>query len=179
MRARGWNAAILISSGLGLVMTACGGGGSGTTPPPPPPTTYVLTVDSASPASGVVITVTSGNTALSSQGTTSFTLSFNSGTAVTLTAPATAGGNNFSKWTGCTSTSTVTCNVTMSANTTVTATYVVPTVVVTPNPGTATIGAQVQFSATVNGAASSAVTWSVAGAPSTSLSAGTNTPNRH
>jgi hypothetical protein len=173
MRARGWNAAILISSGLGLVMTACGGGGSGTTTPPPPPTTYVLTVDSASPASGVVITVTSGNTALSSQGTTSFTLSFNSGTAVTLTAPATAGGNNFSKWTGCTSTSTVTCNVTMSANTTVTATYVVPTVVVTPNPGTATIGAQVQFSATVNGAASSAVTWSVAAPTSSSLSAGT------
>ena len=52
MRARGWNAAVLIASGLGLLMTGCGGGGTTT---PPPPTTYVLTVDTASPASGVVI----------------------------------------------------------------------------------------------------------------------------
>ena len=173
MRVRGWNEAVLIAGGLGLglLMTACGGGGSGTTTPPPPPN-YVLTVDSAIPASGVVMTITSSNTALSSQGTTSFSLTYSSGTAVILKAPATAGGNNFSKWTGCTSTSTVTCNVTMSANT-VTATYVAPTVVVTPNPGTATIEPGVQFSATVNGAASTAVSWSVAAPSGSSFSAGT------
>jgi hypothetical protein len=248
MTNKGWNAAILMASGLSVLLTACGSG-SGTTTPPPP-TTYALTVNSASPASGVVITVTSGNTALSSQGTTSFTLTYNAGTAVTLTAPATASGNvfsawtgctttstvtcnvtisanttvtasyaaptpytltvdsaspssgvavtvtpadnnaasngttsftrtynsgtavtltapttaagnNFSAWTGCTTTSTVTCNVTIGANTTVTATYVVPAVAVTPNPATVTIGIPLQFSAAVNGTASTAVTWTV------------------
>jgi len=248
MTNKGWNAAILMASGLSVLLTACGSG-SGTTTPPPP-TTYALTVNSASPASGVVITVTSGNTALSSQGTTSFTLTYNAGTAVTLTAPATASGNvfsawtgctttstvtcnvtisanttvtasyaaptpytltvdsaspssgvavtvtpadnnaasngttsftrtynsgtavtltapttvagnNFSAWTGCTTTSTVTCNVTISGNTTVTATYVVPAVAVTPNPATVTIGIPMQFSAAVNGTASTAVTWTV------------------
>jgi hypothetical protein len=248
MTNKGWNAAILMASGLSVLLTACGSG-SGTTTPPPP-TTYALTVNSASPASGVVITVTSGNTALSSQGTTSFTLTYNAGTAVTLTAPATASGNvfsawtgctttstvtcnvtinanttvtasyaaptpytltvdsaspssgvavtvtpadnnaasngttsftrtynsgtavtltapttaagnNFSAWTGCTTASTVTCNVTIGANTTVTATYVVPAVAVTPNPATVTIGIPMQFSAAVNGTASTAVTWTV------------------
>jgi len=159
MTNKGWNAAILMASGLSVLLTACGSG-SGTTTPPPP-TTYALTVNSASPASGVVITVTSGNTALSSQGTTSFTLTYNAGTAVTLTAPATASGNVFSAWTGCTTTSTVTCNVTISGNTTVTATYVVPAVAVTPNPATVTIGIPMQFSAAVNGTASTAVTWTV------------------
>ena len=172
MRERGWNAAVLIASGLGLLMTGCGGGGT-TTPPPPPPTTYVLTVDTAGPASGVAITVAPADNSGNGNGTSSFTRTYNSGTAVVLTAPATAGGNNFSKWTGCTTTSTVTCNVTMNAATTVTATYVAPTVVVTPNPAPATIGAQVQFSATVNGAASTAVTWSVAAPSGSSLSPGT------
>jgi hypothetical protein len=45
---------------------------------------------------------------------------------VTLTAPSTAGGNNFSSWTGCDSATATTCNVTMSANKTVTAAYVAP-----------------------------------------------------
>ena len=100
MGARGWNTAILIASGLGLLMTACGGGGSGTTtpPPPPPPTTYVLTVDTASPATGVAITVTPADTTGSGNGNSSFTRTYDSGAAVKLTAPATAGGNNFSKW---------------------------------------------------------------------------------
>jgi len=38
---------------------------------------------------------------------TSFTRTYNSGTSVTLTAPATAGVNSFSSWTGCTSSNTV------------------------------------------------------------------------
>jgi Glycoside hydrolase family 44 len=260
MRNKGWNAAILMASGLSVLLTACGSG-SGTTTPPPP-TTYVLTVHSTSPASGVVIAVSPADNGLSSQGTTSFTLTYNSGaaivltapataganvftswtgctttsgdncsvtisanttvtanytaptpytltvnsaspssgvaitvtpadnnaasngttsftrtynsgTAVTLTAPTTAGGNNFSAWTGCTTISTVTCNVTISANTTVTATYVVPAVAVTPNPATVTIGIPMQFSAAVNGTASTAVTWAVAAPAGSTLSAGT------
>jgi len=47
---------------------------------------------------------------------------FASGTAVTLTAAASA-GSTFAGWTGCTSSSGTTCNVTMSANRTVTATF--------------------------------------------------------
>ena len=97
-----------------------------------------------------------------------------------LTAPATVGSNKFSSWSGCTSVSTVNCTVTLSANMTVTANYTVPTitsVTVTPNPATATIGAQAQFTATVagNGSFSNTVTWSVLGPTGSSLSAGTIT----
>jgi hypothetical protein len=261
MKKSGWNAVVLMASGLSVFLTACSSGGGGSTTPPPP-TTYVLTVNSASPATGVDITVTpadknslengttsftrtynsgtavtltapttaggnnfsawtgctsastvtcnvtiGANTTVTAtysaptpytitinsatpnsgvaitvtptdnnnagNGTTSFTRTYNSGTAVTLTAPTTAGGNNFSAWTGCTSASTVTCNVTIGANTTVTATYSVPTVTVTPNPATATIGAQVQFAAVINGTASTAVTWTVAAPSGSSLSPGT------
>jgi hypothetical protein len=82
---------------------------------------YTLTVNSSGSAS-VVISSSSGH-----GGTTNYTkASLASGTSVVLTAPATAGGNNFSSWTGCTSSSGTTCNVTMSANTTVTANYTAP-----------------------------------------------------
>jgi hypothetical protein len=99
---------------------------------------YVLTVNSTNPASGVTITVGNALNNLVSQGTTSFTESYPSGWMAILTAPATANGNSFSSWSGCTSASTVTCNVTMNANTTVTANYVTaplttPTVTVTPS----------------------------------------------
>jgi hypothetical protein len=103
----------------------------------PPPVTYVLTVDSTNPASGVAITVSPADNNSNANGTTSFTRTYNSGTTVTLTAPATSGSNTFSSWTGCTSASTVTCTELMSANATVTANYaapalIVPTVTVTP-----------------------------------------------
>ncbi|MGA3344654.1 MAG: hypothetical protein ABSC76_07220, partial [Terracidiphilus sp.] len=106
-------------------MTACGGGSGGTTKTPPP-TTYTLTVDSTNPGSGATITVSPADVNSAANGTTSFTRTYDSGASVTLTAPATAGGNNFTSWTGCTSASTVTCTVAMSANTTVTANYAAP-----------------------------------------------------
>jgi hypothetical protein len=102
------------------------GGSSSTPPPPPPPTTYVLTVDSTNPASGVAITVSPADNNSAANGTTTFTRTYNTGTSVTLTAPATSGSNTFSSWTGCTSASTVTCTVSMTANTTVTANYATP-----------------------------------------------------
>jgi hypothetical protein len=120
----------------------------------------------------VAITVAPADNSGASNGNTSFTRTYDSGTAVTLTAPATSGGNNFTSWTGCTTASTVTCKVTLVANTTVTANFTVP-VAITPNPATATIGGTVQFSATVNGAASSAVTWTVAAPQGSSMSPGT------
>ncbi len=164
-------AVIWIGSGLALQMTACGsGGGSVTTPPV---TTYTLTVNSAKPASGVAIVVSPADNNSTGNGTTSFTRVYNAGTSVTLIAPATASSNAFGSWSGCTTASTVTCSVTMTANFTATANFAAPVVTVTPNPATATIGGTVQFSAAINGTTSSAVTWSVAAPPGSSLSPGT------
>jgi hypothetical protein len=142
----------------------------------PPPTPYTLTVNSATPNSGVAIGVTPADNNAATNGTTSFTRTYNSATAVVLTAPATAAGNNFSSWSGCTTTTTVTCNVTISANTTVTATYTPPAspaVAITPNPAAVSIGSTQQFLAAINGTASTAVTWTVAAPSGSSLSAGT------
>ena len=104
----------------------------------------------------------------------------NSGTPIILTTPSTASGNSFSAWTGCTTTSTTTCNVTLNANTTVSAGYTAPkvsSVTVTPNPASATIGGTLQLSAVVNGAGvtNNNVTWTVAAPSGSSLSPGTIT----
>ncbi|MGD0630835.1 MAG: choice-of-anchor Q domain-containing protein [Terracidiphilus sp.] len=120
------SAAFLIANGLSLSIAACGPAGT-TTVSTPPPATYVLTVNSTSPASGVAITAGQADNNNLTNGTTSFTRTYNSGTAVILTAPATAGANVFSSWTGCTTSNTVTCNVTLNANTTVTANFTAPT----------------------------------------------------
>jgi hypothetical protein len=83
-------------------------------------------VTSTNPASGVAITVSPADNNSAASGTTSFTRTYNAGTSVTLTAPATSGGDNFSSWSGCTTASTITCTVTMNANTIVTANYTTP-----------------------------------------------------
>ena len=103
---------------------------------PPPPTPYTLTVISVNPATGVGMTVSPADNNGAANGNAAFTRTYNSGTTVTVTAPATAGNNTFASWAGCTTSSTVTCHVTLSANTTVTATFAAPkttpTVTVTP-----------------------------------------------
>jgi hypothetical protein len=106
-------------------MTACGGGGGGGTNHLSP-TPYTLTVNSTNPASGVAIAVSPADDNSAANGSTSFTRTYDAGTSVTLTALALSGANTFTSWTGCTTASTVTCNVTMNANTTVTANYSVP-----------------------------------------------------
>ena len=151
-------------------MTARGGGGDSVTVHPPV-TTYMLTVNSANPASGVAVSVSPGDIDGSTNGTTSFTRTYDAGTSVTVTALASSGSNSFSSWSGCAS--TVTCDVTMNANTAVTPSDAAPAVAVTPNPASAAIGSQMQFSAAINGTASSAVTWSVAAPSGSSLSPGT------
>ena len=86
-------------------------------PPPPPASTYTLTVNSTG-ASGVAIT---GNPATYG-GSTNYTKSnIPQNTSITLTAPATVSGANFTSWTGCASTNAVarTCTVTMDMNRTV------------------------------------------------------------
>jgi hypothetical protein len=127
-------------------------------------------VESTNPAIGVAIAVTPADNSGTTSGKTSFALLYNAGSAVTLTAPATSGGDNFSSWTGCTTATTVTCNVTLNANTTVTANYSLPPITVTPSA--ATIGTQVQFVASISGTATTAVTWSVAPPSGSTLSPG-------
>lgn len=90
-----------------------------------PVSTYTLTVASVNPASGVAITVSPLDNNGAGNGSTEFTRTYNSGTTVTLTAPATANGNNFQKWLNGTAdyATTQATSVTMSANTTMTAVY--------------------------------------------------------
>ncbi|MGH9920283.1 MAG: hypothetical protein ACRD6W_15625, partial [Nitrososphaerales archaeon] len=108
-----------------LLFAGCGGGNSGGGGGSSP-TTYTLTVDSTNPTSGVVISYGDSVTALVSTGTTPFSASYNAGATIALEAPATAGSDTFSSWSGCTSTSGMVCLVTVSANTTVTANYAKP-----------------------------------------------------
>jgi subtilisin family serine protease len=86
--------------------------------------TYTLTVASSNPTSGVSITVSPNDKNNQGSASTQFTRTYYSNTSVTLTASSTAGGNNFSSWSGCDSASGTTCNVTMSTDKTVTAVYV-------------------------------------------------------
>ena len=88
-----------------------------------PPGTATLTVSSTNPTSGASITASPKDNSGSGGGTTSFTLTYNTGTTVTLTPGATVGGNSFSTWSGCDSVSGTTCTVTVNANRTATANY--------------------------------------------------------
>ena len=92
-----------------------------------PPRT--LTVSSTNPASGVSITVSPLDNGNLGNGATSFTRTYGNNTIVSLTAPATAGSNNFQKWQrdGVDWATTVATTVTMSANHVMTAVYVPPT----------------------------------------------------
>jgi len=162
------------AAGLCLAVASCGGGSS----PHTQPAACTLTVNSTNPASGVQISYTENGSNVATTGKTSFTITADSGTKVTLDAPSTASGNNFSSWAGCTSVSSTTCNQTLTTNSTVTVSYTAPavsSVTVTPNPASATIGGTVQFAATVNGSAvtNNSVTWTVAAPSGSSLSAGT------
>jgi len=82
-----------------------------------------LTVNSSNPSSGVGIAVIPADNNASGNGTTSFSRTYNQASQVTLTAPATAGGNSFSFWTGCDQPSGLTCKVTMTSAKAVTANY--------------------------------------------------------
>ena len=90
-----------------------------------PITYYTLTVASVNPASGVAISVSPADRNGAGNGTTQFTRSYAKGTVVTLTAPATASGNNFQKWMNGTANyaTTQATSVTVNANTTMTAVF--------------------------------------------------------
>lgn len=146
--------AAVAAAAVSVLMTACGSGSTGTPTPP----TYTLTINSSNPASGVTISVGNPLNNVVSQGTTPFTETGSSGTQYILTAPATSGGNNFSSWSGCTTSSTngVTCNVTLNGNMTVSAAYatpalVKPTVTVTPASSSITTAQSLSVSVAVAG----------------------------
>lgn len=95
-----------------------------------PPPTRTLTVASSNPNSGVNITVSPNDNSNLGIGSTQFTRTYNNNTVVSLTAPSTAGGNNFQKWQrdGADWATTQATSVTMDANHTMTAIYVTPAV---------------------------------------------------
>jgi hypothetical protein len=164
---------------LALTLEGCSSK-SAPAPTPPAIVAYVLTVNSTNPTSGAAITASPVDNYSKSSGTSSFTLSYNAGTSITLAAAATAGSYGFSSWTGCTTTVGYTCTVILNASTAVTANYSQPSihsVTVTPTTGV-TIGSAQQFTANVAGSGSynSAVTWSLAAPAGSAFSPGTLTP---
>ncbi|HEV2577322.1 MAG TPA: glycoside hydrolase family 44 protein [Acidobacteriaceae bacterium] len=134
----------VVVGSLSLLLSGCGGGsgGGGTTCGAScPVSSYTITVASANPASGVSISYGNSATSLLATGATPLTLTEAPGTMMIFSAPATAGNNNFSSWTGCTSVSGAQCSLTVSGNVTVTANYVTavaPAVTVTPSTSTIT-----------------------------------------
>jgi hypothetical protein len=95
------------------------------------PTTRTLTVASANPGSGVSITASPNDNSNQGGGTSQFTRTYNNNTAVNLTAPGTAGGNNFQKWQrdGADFATTASTSVTMDGDHTMTAVYIAPVAV--------------------------------------------------
>jgi len=109
--------------------------------PPPQPTTRTLTVASSNPSAGVSVNVAPNDNNNQGNGTTSssFTRTYYDNTPVTLTAPSTAGGNNFQKWQrdGFDWSTSLSTSVTMDANHTMTVVYVAPSP--PPQPATSAI----------------------------------------
>ncbi len=154
------------------------------------PTPHTLTVYSTAPSSGISISASPADNNSKSIGTTPFSLTYNSGTQVTLNAALLQNGYNFVSWSGCDSTSGNNCTVTLNADTAVTVAYnasqvtsitLACTTVSTSascssssTAGDVAIGTQAQFSATVNGTGSfnKGVTWSLAVGGGSTLSPG-------
>src|SRR6266404_3379748 len=99
-----------------------------------PPPTRTLTVASSNPSSGVGITVSPNDNNGQGNGATQFTRVYNNNTVVNLTAPLTAGGNNFQKWQldGVDFTTFITATFGMGTDHTMTAVYVTATARKTP-----------------------------------------------
>jgi hypothetical protein len=97
-------------------------------------TTYTLNVVSSDPNSAVLITASPNDNNGQGSGTTPFSLTYNSGTVVTLSPPGMAGGNDFYQWlqdgatyvccgSGRPSGSAVGATITVNGNHTMTAVY--------------------------------------------------------
>gem|GEM_PF-4463590 len=87
--------------------------------------TNTISIQSSNPNSGVYITVSPNDNNGAGSGYTPFTRTYNQGTTVTLTAPATAGGNQFQEWqrNGVRVSTSTTYQFQVNANDTFTAVY--------------------------------------------------------
>lgn len=96
------------------------------------PAAMTLTVQS-SPVTGVAVACSPADRSNLGGGSTQFTRSYDSGTTVTLTAPATSGGASFVKWlkNGADLSTNTSASVTMDASQTLTAVYSAPPTTVT------------------------------------------------
>jgi hypothetical protein len=124
------------------------------------PATFTLSVASTLPATGVAITVSPADVNAQSNGSTPFSRTYVAPTSVTLTAPLTAGGNNFSNWTGCDSvsgpsnsicTKNVTTNATVTANFTPPVTEILTIASVNPASGVAMVVSPADVNGATNG----------------------------
>ncbi|WP_242360073.1 MULTISPECIES: hypothetical protein [Anaeromyxobacter] len=86
---------------------------------------YTITIVSQNPSSGVAITVSRADLYGRASGTTEFTRTYTTGTALSLTAPSSASGAPFQKWqkNGVDLTSSTTASITVSAQDRYTAMY--------------------------------------------------------
>ena len=164
-----------LSFALPLMIAGALLAGCGSSNPTLEPVTYSLTVTANEPPTGVPIIISPKDNNGVGQANTPFSLVYNTGTSVTLTAPPNAnGGYKLGSWTGCTSVATNVCTVTMSNTATVTANYslaIAKSITITPN--TAIVGEQVQFQAQVTGTGgNNSVTWSVTPPAGSSFGAG-------
>ena len=87
---------------------------------------FTLTINTTNPGTGVPISVSPNDINGNGNCLTPIERTYDAGTTVTITAPATSGTNKFCSWDGCTLAITETCTVNMSADTTVNAVYEVP-----------------------------------------------------
>ena len=111
----------------------------------PASTDRMLTIGSANPASGVLITVTPNDINSDGNGSTQFTRIYPDATSVALTAPATASANPFVHWQcdGVVQTTLVSLNVLMDGERSCTAVYQ-STASLTLNVGSATTPSNTQ-----------------------------------
>jgi hypothetical protein len=84
---------------------------------------YTLTINTTNPPGGVALVVTPNDINGNGNGVSAIERTYEAGTTVTITAPATSGRNKFDAWDGCTLVITETCTVNMSADTVVTAAF--------------------------------------------------------
>ncbi|MEK7603551.1 MAG: hypothetical protein AAB461_00315 [Patescibacteria group bacterium] len=116
------------------------------------PNSYNITVNSTGVTAVAVI---GAPTTLS--GTTNYTKAVAKGTSSALTAPATSGSGNFSKWTGCdavSGTDNRTCTIKANASRVVTAEYKIPNYTITVNSvgasAVAMVGSPTTYGGTTN-----------------------------
>jgi hypothetical protein len=125
MGSKRWVVVLCVSAAICGQATGCRKGGRGNQAPESN-SMYTLTISTTNPTKGVMMVVTPNDINGTGNGVSLFERTYEAGTTVTITAPATVGQNKFDSWDGCTLAITETCTVNMSADTIVNAVYEVP-----------------------------------------------------